>query len=86
MRLKPMTALLLQCLLVPLTACAGHTQIQTKLTQVSIPQSVLNCPDSPNPPGPDGTQKTVAAYIVELVEVWDDCHAKLEAVRNILHE
>ena len=84
MRPRAMTALLPLCLLAPLQGCANP---QTRLVErkpATIPLSFLQCPDKPNPPGPDGTQKSVAYFILELEEAFDDCRARLDALAQVL--
>lgn len=50
----------------------------------TTPLSFLQCPDKPNLPGPDGTQKSVALYIVDLNEVYDDCRARMSALYEVV--
>lgn len=84
MRPRVMTALWLLSCCALLQAC-GHQQTRLVETKpVTIPLQLLQCEDKPNPPGPDGTQKTVAFYIVELNELIDDCKARMAALTEIL--
>ena len=84
MRPRAMTALLPLCLLAPLQGCANP---QTRLVErkpATTPLSFLQCPDKPNPPGPDGTQKSVALYIVDINEAYDDCKARMSALYEVV--
>jgi len=84
MRPRVMTILSLQFCAALLMGCADRQTKMVETKPITIPLELLQCEDKPNPPGPDGTQKSVAFYVVELNELLDDCKARMAALYEIL--
>ena len=91
MRQRLRTALLLLSCVVSLTACGWmgvatrEPTVLTKPILLDQPLSALpTCPPRPLPPGPDATQRDVAAYVRELSAWGEACEAKVAEVAQLL--
>jgi len=80
-----------------LSGCAGitsgntkyseHTNFQTRVYVPSIPYHNLECPTVPIPPNPDtATQRDIAIYLPEVIEIAEHCRLDLAVVRDILNQ
>lgn len=75
-----------------LVACGEDTRspiIQTQLNEISVPPAQQNCPRLPTPPDPDDpetTQRDIALYIAELVDVAEHCRSDLYTLNRIIRE
>ena len=82
----PMMLLSLPCCAALLTGCEtvqhlGLTEVRVERPKVD--PTLLACPDEPAPPAA-GTQRDVAAFIVDLREAGATCRGNLAAVRQVL--
>ena len=69
--------LLLSCATLS-TACAGAEP----RVLAAPPVELLTCADAPDVADAD-SQRVVAKYMIELWDAGDDCHQRLDAVRQI---
>ena len=75
-----------------LVACSEDTRtpiIQTQINKISVPPAQENCPRLPPPPDPDdpnATQRDVALYVTELVDVAEHCRSDLYTLNRIIRE
>ena len=59
------------------------TRVET--VRVTVPESLLTCPDAPAPPVGDGVmQSHIADWAVAMVEVHAVCRAQLDAIRQLM--
>ena len=78
------------CLAIVVVLAAGCSSMQervvtvTKPVVVVPPESMFNCPDMPDIPGPGTTDVAVADYILELYETGKICKESLRDVRQFL--
>lgn len=85
MRPRKMMPLLLLCSAALLTGCADRYQAppEIQVERQPVPASMLDAPPKPLPPA-DGTQRDVAAYIIQLDLHADQLAGKLAAVREVV--
>ena len=84
-----MGRLLLFCAtLLTLSACAdGMPRVVTKpAAELSLPEALRTCRSAPSVPGPEATQKDVAAFLVALEAARADCKAKHGAVVEVIDD
>lgn len=88
MRRHPMTALLLLCWAASLSACADHPLVEkiVALPPLEIPAVYLQPCPKPPAPGPDATQRDVAALLVDQDEALDNCNADKAAIAAIVRK
>lgn len=88
-------AKLLPCLAIlcalSVSACSRpeppQIEIQTQMVVPEVPNNNLVCPAIPIPPDPaTSTQRDLAVYILELIEVAEHCKRDLAVVRAILQQ
>jgi len=77
------------CAVLVISACARPDppiiEVQTQVVVPEVPRSNLVCPVVPTPPDPDtATQRDIAVYLPEVIEVAEHCRRDLGVVRTIL--
>lgn len=86
---KLMTALLPLFSLALLSACGASETVVTRVetVRVTVPASLLDCPEAPIPPAGEGlTQADIAVYLTDLTEAHGACRLQLEAIRSLMQE
>lgn len=69
------------------TALAGCASREPQRERPAPAPAVLfECPSPPRPPGPAGTQRDVALYIVDLHAAHGSCRSKLVALKGLYGE
>lgn len=69
-----------------LTGCGTtNTKYKTLVVSPQIPQQLLVCEDSPQPPL-EGTQRDVALYLTKLFRSREDCAGNLQSVSKLLKD
>jgi len=75
-----------------LAGCAEEPRppiVQTQINEIDVPPAQQSCPALPTPPDPDDpetTQRDIALYIAELVNVAEHCRADLYTLNRIIRE
>lgn len=77
------------CAVVLISACGDkpepQIEVRTQIVVPDVPRENLVCPPVPMPPDPDtSTQRDVAVFLPEIIEVAEHCHRDLGVVRRIL--
>ncbi len=81
-----MRPLVMMLRLLPFSAMLLSGCTQPPHVSPQIPESLLICPDKPDLNPTTATQKTVAAYIVDLSAGFDACKANLASVGDLLRK
>ena len=72
-----------------LSACGTSERVVTQIetVRVTVPDSLLTCPDAPVPPVGDAVmQSHIADWAVAMYEAHAVCRAQLDAIRGLMHD